>query len=615
MMIDGYTLIKSIGRGAFGEVFLSKKNETGQLFAIKKVSKQKVEVPSVKKYFINELTILKELQHKNIVRLETIRQTIHNYYIITEYYNGGGLTECLRKYKMIKGMPFSEEIVQYLMKQIIDALIYLHSKKIIHRDLKLDNLLVNFEKEEDKKNLNMLKAEVKIIDFGFATYLDNTGLRYSILGSPINMDPILLTKLINQNVTNLIGYSEKADIWSLGTVCYEMITGRVIFHAQNVIDLVRLVEDGTYHIPTSLSQEMVSFLNSMLQYSSKNRLSAIELSNHPFLVKKVTEFTKLDLSKISNRIDQKGIILNIKQNRETDKPAFDVQARLNYFQQQQYYKNIRNNTINNLQYPTGYNYYANTGPKYYMATTNRPLYQYQIQTNPIPSPTQGVAINNIQNQQNNQLLRQPYTYQDKNHIQKDKINYQNYYKSTNNNNNKISKDASLSNDLNEIYPKEMRIPQQKTNKDYLQSNYHINQQKTVENNNNIYKYNQYSNNPPTTPVPIQYNQNSTGIPPISYAIDPSPIPFSGEIPINNRVAKGPIPFSGMDDDINPSPNPFYRHHHHRNHKINNHSQNRHRGNKFPNEETKEISSEALDGLFDFNIGKELDPEPEVNIEK
>ena len=96
-------------------------------------------------------------------------------------------------------------------------------------------------------------------------------------------------------------------------------------------------------------------------------------------------------------------------------------------------------------------------------------------------------------------------------------------------------------------------------------------------------------------------------------MDPSPIPFSGAIPINNRVAKGPIPFSGMDDNNNP--NPFYRHHYHRNNKINSHSQNRHRGNKFPNEETKEISSEALDGLFDFNIGKELDPEPEVCIEK
>ena len=314
MMIDEYSLLKCIGRGAFGEVYLTSKKGSTQLFATKKVSKQKIETPSIKKYFINEITILKELHHKNIIRLETIRQTIHNFYIITDYYNGEDLSSCLRKHRMIKGKPFSEEIVQHLMRQIIDALKYLHSKRIIHRDLKLDNLLINFESEEDKKNLNMLKSEAKIIDFGFATYLDNNGLRFSILGSPINMDPTLLSKLINQNLSNLIGYNEKADIWSLGTVCYELITGKPIFHAQNLLDLVRLVENGTYHLPKDISEELVSFLTSMLQYSSKNRLSAEELSKHPFLTKNINEFTKLNLSNYSNKIDVKGIIFNIKKD-------------------------------------------------------------------------------------------------------------------------------------------------------------------------------------------------------------------------------------------------------------------------------------------------------------
>ena len=151
MILDDYTLLKCIGKGAFGEVYLTSKKGSNQLFATKKVSKQKVETQINKKYFINEISILKTIQHKNIVKLETIRQTLHNYYIITEFYNGGGLSDCLKKYKMINGKGFSEEIVQHLIRQIVDALKYLHSRKIIHRDLKLENLLINFETDEDKK--------------------------------------------------------------------------------------------------------------------------------------------------------------------------------------------------------------------------------------------------------------------------------------------------------------------------------------------------------------------------------------------------------------------------------------------------------------------------------
>ena len=605
MIIDGYTLVKNLGKGEFGEVFLAQKIETGQLFAIKKVPKQKVEVPSIKKYFSNEVTILKELHHKNIIRLETIKQTMRNYYIITEYYNGGGLTECLRKHKMIKGRPFSEEIVQHLMKQIVDALIYLHSKGLVHRDLKLDNLLVNFESEEDKRNLNMLKAEVKIIDFGFATYLDNEGLRYSILGSPINMDPVLLTKLINQNVSNFIGYSEKADIWSLGTVCYEMITGRLIFQAQNVIDLVRLVEDGIYHIPTDLSQEIVSFLTSMLQYSSKNRLSAVELSNHPFLTKNVNEFTKLDLTQIPYIIDQKGIILNIKKD-ATDKPMFDVQAKLNYYQQQQYYKNIGNN-YNTIQYETGYNYFANTGPKYYMANPNP---YRQISTNPQPAPIQGIATNPLFNQYNKKNLKQAYTYKEQNNNQIYKLNYQNnhnynFYK------NIKQKDEELLKNLNEIYPKALRTHEQQNGKDFLQNKNGLTHQASQ---NNIHNYNIYSNNPISYKIPYLYSQYSTGVPPISNTVNTSPIPFTGPIQVNKRMAKSPIPFSGMDNDIHSTPNTFYGKPHHIRNKSNNPYIHGYRGSLYT--ETKnEITSEALDGLFDFGVGKELEPEPDFIIEQ
>ena len=315
MMIDDYTLLKSIGKGAFGEVYLTSKEGTNQLFATKKVSKQKADSPKIKKYFINEISILNEIKHKNIIHFETIKHTVHNYYIITEYCNGGGLSDCLERYRAKYGKPFPEEIVQCVMRQIVEALKYLHGKKIIHRDIKLDNILVNFDTETDKNNIDMLKATIKVIDFGFATHLGSANLRYSTLGSPINMDPILLKKLAAKNSeANLIGYDEKADIWSLGTVCYEMLIGQGVFNAQNMLDLIKKVEYGNYHVPTHLSKEVVSFLNGMLQYSANNRLSAEELSRHYFLTKNIKDFKHIDLTKVSNKIDQKGLNINIKKN-------------------------------------------------------------------------------------------------------------------------------------------------------------------------------------------------------------------------------------------------------------------------------------------------------------
>ena len=620
MMIDEYCLIKCIGRGAFGEVYLTNKKGSNQLYATKKVSKQKIESPSIKKYFINEINILKELNHKNIIRLETIRQTAHNFYIITEFYNGGGLSECLRKHRMIKGRPFSEEIVQHLMRQIIDALKYLHSKRIIHRDLKLDNILINFESEEDKKNLNLFKSEAKIIDFGFATYLDSNGLRFSILGSPINMDPALLSKLINQNLSNLIGYNEKADIWSLGTVCYELITGKPIFHAQNLLDLVRLVENGIYHLPTDISEELVSFLTSMVQYSSKNRLSAEELSKHPFLTKNINEFTKLNLADYANKMDAKGIIFNIKKDPQLDKPIFDVQARLNYFQQQQIYQNFKNNGIQ--RFTPAYNYYGNTGPKYYMAkTTTRPV-ENKVQLNQQGQMKE--LLNPLINKHNTQLQRQPYSYQDKNLKNNNLYIEQNYKKATNimnqnyNTHYKTEKNFEVNNsdNINKKYllngVSSNHLPTT-NNIGMMENKYKLHQIKSFEEKKNIQKYSSHTNKHYSNKMNNHFIKNPSGIPPITEVIKPSPIPFSSPFDINNPIHTGPLP---MDDDDNSDINSFYKNFQKNSERNNNKSLPSYIENNFINNNSKkEISSDALDDLFDFHIGKELEPEPEVFIDK
>ena len=314
MLVDDLTLIKGLGKGAFGEVYLTSKQGSQEKFATKKIDKKYAANPKAKKYIDNEIKILKEIDHPNIIKLYDVKENNQNYYLVMEYCNGGGLSDCLEYHIKQFRKPFSEEIVQYLMKQIVSGLKYLHGKHILHRDIKLDNILVKFDSEEDRQKKNMLKAKVKIIDFGFARYLDPKQLAFSTLGSPINMEPGILRKLNRMENSRDYGYDEKADIWSLGTICYEMLIGKCTFDAGSMKELLGKVESGNYLLPTTLSKEAASFLNGMLQYDPKKRLTAERLSCHKFLAKPYKELTKMDLKNINKHIYGTNLRINSKKN-------------------------------------------------------------------------------------------------------------------------------------------------------------------------------------------------------------------------------------------------------------------------------------------------------------
>ena len=314
MLVGDLTLLKCLGKGSFGEVYLTSKQGTKQKFATKKIDRKFTQNPRAKKYLDNEINILKEIDHPNIIKLIEVHETTQYIYLVMELCNGGGLSDCLEDHiKKNKG-PFPEEVVQYLMRQIVSGLNYLHKRNILHRDIKLDNILVDFDNEEDRKNKNMMKAKVKIIDFGFARHLQPSQLAYSTLGSPINMDPGILRKLNKMEHSNEYGYDQKADIWSLGTICYEMLIGKNTFNAENMRELISKVERGNYFLPTSISKEAVSFLNGMLQYDLKKRLSAEQLYHHNFLTKDFSKLTKINVKEASDKIVGSQIKINSKNN-------------------------------------------------------------------------------------------------------------------------------------------------------------------------------------------------------------------------------------------------------------------------------------------------------------
>ena len=295
--IEDLKLIELLGKGSYGEVYLSQKLNSNKLYATKKINKTIADT-EMRRYFKYEINILKMLNHPNIVKLEEVKTDKNYYYIVMEYINGGELSDYLKKYKLKYQRAFPEEIVQYLMRQIIKALIYIHDRNIIHRDLKLENIMVSFDSERDKEELNMMKAKIKIIDFGFAILLRNEySLTNSAVGTFLYMDPKILQEF-NQKalVDKSRGYGKEVDIWSLGCICYGLYRGKYPFEAKNFEELIGKINYGKYKLPINSSHEIYSFLEKMLQYDGKARLSAKELINEPFLTKDPKNFTKIDIS-------------------------------------------------------------------------------------------------------------------------------------------------------------------------------------------------------------------------------------------------------------------------------------------------------------------------------
>ena len=311
--VNDYVLFKKIGKGSFGEVYLTENEKTHKIYATKRIHTAILKSRDAIKYLKNEINIMKKLDHENIIKLHESLQSSNNVYLVMDYINGGSLSDFLNEYKLKNGCAFPQHIIQYFLRQIVQGLIYIHSKKIIHRDLKLDNILLNFPSNIPKESRDYSQSQIKIIDFGLSAQTD---LAKSVVGTPISMDPVILNKYKKAGGKEKFKYyDKKADIWSLGVITYEMLTGQNLFKATNLAELLNKVEKGDYSLEVKdLSDEIISFLNCMLQFDPEKRLSAVELSKHQFLTGDVNSFNKSYLSEIQYKINNGVLTLNILNN-------------------------------------------------------------------------------------------------------------------------------------------------------------------------------------------------------------------------------------------------------------------------------------------------------------
>ena len=250
------------------------------------------------KFLKNDIVIVQNLKHPNIINFVDLKKTRRHFFIIFDYCNGGNLSNILDKYQKEFGKPFSQEIIQHLMRQIIDAFIYLYSLKIIHNNINLNNILIKYGDEKDEEEFNLLKSNIKIIDFKYARRFHN--LKEGQIGQ-IDLDA---KKQI------LTGKDAKNDIF-LGKLCFKMLFGN--FAPDDNIDtiekIIAEIEIGKYNYPITLSKEIISFLKDMINKDLDKRLNIYDLSKHDFILKNIKDFQLINEQKEENKKEKKHLCI------------------------------------------------------------------------------------------------------------------------------------------------------------------------------------------------------------------------------------------------------------------------------------------------------------------
>ena len=280
---NNYKRTKILGQGSFGTVFLVKHKILNTYFAMKVIKKtNKSEKDEV---LMNEINILRKMDHPNIVKITDFYTTNTEYILVTEYCPEGELF-----YEIKNFAPFNEALTGWYMKQILSAVCYCHKLKIIHRDLKPENILIS------KKNKNGFNL-VKVIDFGTAIIFNKNKNDKSLTGSVYYICPEVLSK--NRN------YTEKCDVWSCGIIMYILLTGLPPFNGDSDEEIVTKIKNGRFNMEKYpwpiISSQAKDLIKKLLEFDPNKRVTAEEALNHPwFESKQVQSEDNAGLLKIKN---------------------------------------------------------------------------------------------------------------------------------------------------------------------------------------------------------------------------------------------------------------------------------------------------------------------------
>ena len=329
-----------LGKGSFGTVYLGVDVAKDNYVSLKKIPPEIKDDPQKINALSNEILISADVDNENLVKILDLTDIGKDKYIVYEFCNGGDLRRYLRYFKR-----FDERIVQYFMFQVLSGLKELHDKKIIHHDIKPENILVElrpfelkdknnieekkrFEKEVDNilqltdkkryQNIHqniyndinkerelvyniLLKSKIKVSDFGLSKFKEDNNEKM-LSGSPLYMDP----NLFEPNVDIRTIENEKVDIWAIGIFAYELFIGKRPFNSpsQSLKELIQILKIGLYTIDLKecgkVSKQFLSFLNMCLQRPQKIRPNVQELLFSEFITRDPNKFEYITLNNVES---------------------------------------------------------------------------------------------------------------------------------------------------------------------------------------------------------------------------------------------------------------------------------------------------------------------------
>lgn len=253
---------RALGRGKFGNVYLAREKQSKFVVALKVLFKKQIDQQGIQHQVRREIEIQTHLRHPNILRMYGYFHDEARIYLILEYAPGDTLYKMLQKHK-----SFDEQRSASYIKSLISALMYLHERNVIHRDIKPENLLLGH------------KDVLKIADFGWSVHEPNSK-RTTLCGTLDYLSP---------EMVQAKPHNKMVDLWSLGVLAYELLTGSAPFHAEDYNTTYKMIMRVQYPEPKNVSKAAVHFISRLLRLQPETRMPLDEAIIHPWILSNTTQ--------------------------------------------------------------------------------------------------------------------------------------------------------------------------------------------------------------------------------------------------------------------------------------------------------------------------------------